>query len=563
MRNLLKLMLVVIAAYLTSCKENEEDIKKEKLNFLFLTCEDISPTLSMYGDSTAKTPHLDKLAEESMIFTNAFTTTGVCSPSRSAIITGMYPTSIGTHNMRTGKDIVGWGARSYDEKHEAFDINKDRVPLYSAVLPEYVKCFTEYLRKAGYYCANNYKTDYQFAAPVTAWDANNPIAHWKNRNSGQPFFAVFNDNITHESKIWVNDTLDLTIDPNSVPVPPYLPDNKITRKDVARNYSNIELMDKHVGEKLKELTEAGLLDKTVIFWFSDHGGPLPKGKREYTDDGLKVPFLVRLPNGKGAGYVEDLISFVDIAPTILSLAEIQIPEYMQGQAFLGKQKSIKTRKYIFGSGDRFDEFADRCRTIRDDRYLFIKNFHPELPAYKDVGYRKNIKTMQEMLKLKKTGDLNEKQRYWFRVTKAEEELYDIQSDPHCLNNLITSSEHTKKITELRTALINWIKEVGDIGAIPEKELYLSWWADGIQPITAEPEIKVVNKKISLNCKTKGASIAFIISDKRFEPDLDSGWQLYHSPFSIKKGQFLYVLANRIGYKDSKVLVYTYTDLQNM
>ena len=253
----------------------------QKPNILWITVEDISPTLSVYGDSTAKTPNLDRLASESSIFTETFTTVGVCSPSRSSIITGMYPVSIGTHQMRTGKDVFGWGSRNYNGISNAIDVNGDSIPLHSVVTPPEVKCFTEYMRAEGYFCTNNSKTDYQFAAPVTAWDQNGENAHWRNREKDQPFFSVFNFDVTHESKMWLHRDKPLTVEPSIVPLPPYFPDTETVRNDVARNYSNIELLDKMVGDLIKELKSDGLLDNTYVFFFSDHGGPLPRGKRSH------------------------------------------------------------------------------------------------------------------------------------------------------------------------------------------------------------------------------------------------------------------------------------------
>ena len=526
-------------------------------NIIWLTCEDISPTLSMYGDSTAHTPNLDKLAEESIIYNNAFATVGVCAPSRSSIISGMYPTSIGTQHMRTGKDVMGWGKRDYSQPSNAVDINGDSIPLYSVVTPPNVRCFTEYLREAGYYCTNNVKTDYQFASPITAWDQNSNKAHWRSRAEGQPFFAVFNHGVTHESRMWVNKDLPLTVAPESVPLPDYYPENPIVRKDVARNYSNIELLDQQIGEKLKELDNAGLLENTIVFFFSDHGGPLPRGKREHYDSGLKVPFLVRLPDQMQKKYTDELISFIDLAPTILSLAGIDIPDYMQGQAFLGEAKSATPRKHIFGSGDRFDEFSDRIRVVRDKQYLYVRNYHPDLSAYKDVGYRKNIDMTNELLRLKDEDKLNEAQMYWFRTTKTSEEFYDCVADPENLHNLIEDKQHSDKIIAMRRVMDDWQERVGDTGAIPEKELLLNMWPKGIQPITKKPNVSYAGDLIQLSCATEGASIAYIISDHDIKPDFDSGWQLYYEPIEIRKGKKIYLQAHRIGFKESELIKFEF------
>jgi len=536
---------------LAGCGKSSQ--RENKINILWLTCEDISPTLSFYGDSTAHTPNLDRLASESLIFENAFSTVGVCAPSRSSIITGMYPTSIGSHNMRTGKDVMGWGQRTYDQKSSGYDINGQKVPHYSVVVPSPVKCFPEYLRAAGYYTTNAFKTDYQFASPVTAWDANAFEAHWRNRNDQQPFFAVFNNNITHESQIWKNRKLEMTVDPDAAPLPPYFPDNPVIRQDVARNYSNIELLDQIVGERLRELEEAGLMDKTIIFFYSDHGGPLPRGKRESYVSGLRVPLLVRLPRGTATGRINDLISFVDLAPTVLSLAGVKPPDYMQGQAFLGKYKSEKKREFVFGSGDRFDEFSDRIRSVTNDKYVYVKNFHTKLPAYKDIGYRKNMDMMNELLRLKESGKLNDNQKYWFRTGKAEEEFYDRKADPHQLHNIVDDPELSGQVERFRAALQGWQEQTNDLGGIPESDLLNKMWPEGIQPATQKPTAKSVENTIEISCQTDNSSIAYIISEKDFEPTLDSGWQLYHKPIENQLDKYLYVMSNRIGFKDSEII----------
>lgn len=545
--------LVLLCGVMPVWGVNHQLPKIERPNILWLSCEDISQTLSFYGDSTAHTPNLDKLARESLVFTRAFAVVGVSAPSRSAIITGMYPASIGTQNMRTAHDVMGWGVRKYDQKTNATDVAGEPVGLYSAVIPDFVKCFTEYLRADGYYCTNNYKTDYQFAAPVTAWDDNSKNATWKNCPPGRPFFSVFNHEVTHESRMWINKKLPQTVSPKSVPLPDYYPEDSIVRQDVARNYSNIELLDKQLGEKIAELKKAGLYDKTIIFFFSDHGGPLPRGKREIYDSGLRVPLLVHFPGGAHAGRVDDLVSFVDLAPTILSLTGIKPPDYMQGQAFLGKYKVTTPRKYIFGSGDRFDEFSDRIRVIRDKRYLFVKNYHPELPAYKDVTYRKQMDMMNELLRLRDGKKLSGPTAYWFRPTKTNEEFYDCDADPFNLKNLIDDPKYAGKIAELRKALNQHIKSIHDRAEIPEAQMIEQMWPGGVQPQTAIPVIAIQDKTIRISCLTPGASIGYILSDKQITPDLNSGWQLYRDPVKTDGAQYLYVIANRIGYADSEVV----------
>ncbi|SMD33844.1 Arylsulfatase A [Reichenbachiella faecimaris] len=527
-------------------------LQAQQPNILWITCEDISPALSMYGDSTAQTPNLDRLAAESTIYTEAYATVGVCAPTRSSIITGMYPISIGTQHMRTGRDMAGWGSRDYSSPSEAVDVNGEAIPLYSAVIPAKVKCFTEYLRKAGYFCTNNPKTDYQFAAPVTAWDENGYQAHWKHRREGQPFFSVFNINVSHESFLWKNKDKPLTVDPATVPVPPYFPDTETVRKDIARNYSNIELMDAQVGVLIEELEAAGLLDNTIIFFFSDHGGPLPRSKRLHYESGLRVPLMVRMPDALKQKYDYDMVSFVDLAPTVLVLANVDVPDYLQGQAFIGGP--VARREFIFGSGDRFDEFSDRVRSVISKNYVYVRNFYPEKPAYKDISYRKQIPMMDELLAMNASGELNKNQQYWFRQTKTKEEFYLRKEDPYSLKNRINDPKYQTQIQFLRGAMDEWLTEAKDLGAIPEKELFLKMWPDGKQPKTPKPLVNVKKGKVAIYTKEPGASLAYILSDHEIEPDLDSGWQVYTQPVDIDKGQYLYTLAVRIGYKDSDIVM---------
>ena len=545
--------LMALSAISCGSKQNE---KAAKPNIVWLITEDISPYLSFYSDSTAKTPNLDKLASESMVFTNCFSTSGVCGPSRATLITGMYPTSIGTQNQRTAMDAMGWGYRKYHKlnKDGATDIEGTPLREYSAVVPDLVKCFTEYMRADGYYCTNNFKTDYNFAAPLTAWDENSPKASWENCPKNKPFFSVFSYLTTHESQIWIRKRYPQTVAPEKVPLPPYFPEDSIVRQDVARNYSNIEAMDELVGKEIQKLKEKGLYDNTIIFFFSDNGGPLPRGKRETLETGLHVPFMIRFPNGMKKGKIDELVSFIDFAPTTLSLAGIKPPKHLQGQAFLGKLKSKKPRKYIYGAGDRFDEYTDRIRAVRDQRFLYVRNYYPELPPYKDVSYRKHIPMMKELLTLRDEGKLQGAEALWFQPHKSgKEEFYDCVADPANVNNLIDDPLYKDKINELRVSLDQWLDDVGDMGSIPEAAMIEQMWPGNIQPQTAKPEFFISNEEISLSCPTKGSSIAYILSDTIIQPDLDSGWQLYFHPIRPGRSKYLYVVATRIGFEDSEIV----------
>ncbi len=556
----LKLFSLITALILfVSCKSQTETRVEEvsaiqRPNILWIVTEDISPTLSMYGDSTAQTPNLDALAKESLIYDKAYSVVGVCAPSRSAIVTGMYPTSLGTMHMRTGRDIQSWGTREYSKSVDRVDLAGDSIREYAAVIPEYVRGFPEYLRKAGYFTTNHQKTDYQFAIPVTVWDQNSNDAHWRNRGEGQPFFSVFNYDVTHESKIWKNAELPLTVNTDSVPLPPYYPDTETSRTDVARNYSNIELLDKQVGKLIAQLKEDGLYDNTIIFFYSDHGGPLPRQKREIYESGLHVPFMVKNVSGT-TGRTDRLISFVDLAPTVLSLAGVEIPDYIQGKAFMGTQDEAP-RRYVFGTSDRFDEITDRSRAVFDKQYLYVMNDFPEKTWYKDISYRLQIPMMQELLKLHRSKGLNEAQEAWFN-TRTADELYDVHADPHTMNNLIDDPTYAEVRKRMRAALLEFRDQHMDYGMMPEAQLIEQMWPGFEQPVTEAVSLTTTNKngntKVTLASETQGASIAYILSDEPITNlNFNSGWQVYSEPLMVEKGQVLYTMAQRIGFRESEI-----------
>lgn len=508
----------------------------EKPNIVWITCEDQMPTLGCYGDPVAKTPNLDQLASEGVRFTNVYSVAGVCAPSRSALITGMYPTSIGTHHMRT------LGSPAFQP-----------VPTYSVVIPEYVKCYSEYLRMNGYYCTNNSKQDYQFIPPVTAWDESSTEAHWKNRAEGQPFFAIFNFTICHESGMWKNKDHPLRVDPGKVEIPPYYPDNELVRHEIARNYSNLFEMDSLAGLVIDELAAEGLLENTVIFFYSDHGGPLPRQKREIYDTGLKVPMIIRFPDKQMAGaVVDELISFVDFAPTLLSLSHYPIPEYLQGQPFLGQEQAAP-RSYIFAARDRLDDEYDMVRGVRDRQFKYFKNFQPEKPYIMDIEYRMQMDLMQELIRAHEAGELNAEQELWFAQSKPSEELYDLYHNPFELHNLAGDPEYANKLIELRNELENWQKKFGDMGFTPEKEMIKNMWnGSDHPPETTDPVISYQNHQVRISCETKGASIGYKIIRNGKIP---IAWKVYSSPFSIMENDRLMVLAHRIGYQPSDTIVF--------
>jgi N-sulfoglucosamine sulfohydrolase len=501
----------------------------ERPNILCITCEDISPRLGSYGDTVALTPVLDRLAREGVRFTRVFSVSGVCAPSRAALITGMYPSGIGANHMRTSQEKI------------------PGLAPYETVPPPYVRPFTEYLRAAGYYTTNNAKTDYQFKAPITAWDENGREAHWRNRPEGMPFFSIFNLTTTHESQVWVRADDPVVVPPERVLLPPYYPDTPTVRRDVARVYSNVAIMDREVGELLAELEEAGLAENTIVIWYSDHGGPMPRQKRLVLDSGLHVPFIMRFPDGAHAGTVNDeLVSFVDIPATILSLAGVELPQYMQGRPFWGEQKA-PPREYVYAARDRLDERYDAVRAVRDTRFEYIRNFKPEVSAYLDVSYRRQMGIMQELLRLRDEGELDPVQARWFRRPKEREELYDTLADPHEVHDLARDPAYAGEVERLRRALAAWMERIGDDPLRSEEELVESMWPGHVQPRTAAPAVSWRDGRVEIECPTEGAAVAYQIDGRGYGPD---HWLLYTGPFEVPSGSLVSATAIRVGYAQS-------------
>lgn len=555
-------------------------------NILWISFEDTNPFYGCYGDPVARTPNVDRLAAEGCRWPNAFSTAGVCAPARSAIITGMYPISIGTHHMRT--------------THTEAAAPELPTP-YSAVVPHYVKCFTEYLRAAGYYCTNNVKTDYQFTPPLTAWDECSRKAHWRNRpDKDQPFFAVFNLDRTHESGMWPKEGEDLSRwDLSAIPLPPYFPDTPKMRLAMARMYANIEHNDTLLGRLLEQLREDGLEENTIVFHWSDHG-PLPRGKRWPYDAGVHVPLIVRWPGHLAPGSVnEQLVSTIDLGPTVLSLAGVPIPPHLQGRAFLGEQ-AAPPRRYVYMSRDRYDQDYDMVRAVRDKRFKYIRHYYPNTPYMIWVSYLNRHPIMQELWRLYLAGELTGPQKLLFEPRPVEE-LYDTTADPHEINNLAADPAYADELQRLRQALEEWRREVGDMGEIAEAEMVRRWYPGGKQPKTAAPVFVPLTvdspavtaltapaapsheshetttpapaeapaaplhaklaapAAVQLYCATQGASIAYTLEPNTLEPNTQAPleqsphprWLLYTAPIRLPLGQTtVRAKAIRIGYADS-------------
>jgi N-sulfoglucosamine sulfohydrolase len=504
-------------------------------NILWISCEDLSPHFDFYGDNSVATPNLSRLSREGITYDKVFTTAGVCAPSRCAIITGVNQVTAGGHNMRT-----------------LLIPEKTGLPKsYSIVTPDGIKAFPEYLRAKGYYCTNNSKTDYQFVAPPTVWDESSDKASWRNRKKGQPFFAVVNFMVTHESQVWMRKKHTMHVDPSKVKIPLFYPDTDTVRRDVARFLSNVADLDSLVGNLLHQLEEDQLMENTIIFFWSDHGDGLPFFKRELYDRGLHVPLVIRFPGKTDAGKRDArLISSIDFAPTVLSLAGIKPPTYMQGKAFLGKYKAMEHHTYVYAARDRMDSEYDRVRAVRDTRYKYIRNFHPELPLYQNIDYRLQQGMMKDILRLKVKGELNSTQMKWFVPTKPTEELYDLSNDPYELNNLATDAKQQATLNRLRNEMDRWLREAKDLGAMEEKQLIASMWHGDHPPSTAAVVIDIGGDNlVKLSCATSSASIGFKIIDADGSEPVS--WNVYTQPFKLSKGQTVKAVAQRIGFEKSR------------
>ncbi|MGQ9575444.1 MAG: sulfatase-like hydrolase/transferase [Thermoguttaceae bacterium] len=431
-------------------------------NILWITAEDMCPNLGCYGDPDAITPQLDRLARQGVRYTQAFSVAPVCAPARSCLISGMYPSTLGTHQMRS-----------------------------QIAMAEAVRCFTEYLRAAGYYCTNNAKEDYNFITPQAAWDESSRTAHWRNRRPGQPFFAVFNIERSHQShygrydpaspqrrKLIPRLQAQELRDRSRIGVPPFYPDLPAVRETWAQYHESITQMDYEAGDRLAELDQAGLAEQTIVFFFGDNGMGIPGGKRRLWAEGWHVPLIIRFPASyqhlapAGPGSVCDrLVSFEDFAATVLSLAGVKVPGHMQGVAFLGPQAG-PPRQYVYAIRDRVDYSYELCRAVRDARFHYIRNFLPHRGWEEDLySWLCAPAMMAQWKQLAEKEKLTGRQAYPFSPRKPVEELYDTQADPYQLRNLAEDPNYQPVLQRLRAECQSWMIRTHDLGLLPEYEMH--------------------------------------------------------------------------------------------
>ncbi len=449
LKNLSHFILSILFTLVLIVSGCTEKIPTELPNILWLTSEDNSPFLGCYGDEFATTPNLDKLASEGFLYTHAYANAPVCAPTRNTILTGVYACSGGNQHMR-----------SYYPKSDI------------------VKTYPEYLRAAGYYCTNNVKTDYNLGEfdDKAIWDECSNKAHYKNRPEGKPFFAVFNTTISHESSIhkWIPNE-DLRHKPEDVTLPPYHPDTPEMRHDWAQYYDKVEDMDAQIGKWLQELDESGLAENTIVFYYGDHGGVVARSKRYVYESGTHIPFIIRIPEkykylfpAKETGSkVNRLISFVDLVPTLLSIVGIEIPSYLQGKAFLGKQKT-EDPEYAFMFRGRMDERYDMCRSVRDQKYRYIRNYMPYRVYGQHLEYLWRAPSIVSWEQAYLNGECNKTQSIFWNP-KPVEELYDTENDPWEVNNLAENPDYKEILERMRAANKDWVTRIYDTGFIPEAD----------------------------------------------------------------------------------------------
>ncbi|MEI6235805.1 MAG: sulfatase-like hydrolase/transferase [Planctomycetota bacterium] len=440
MKRFLLLLIITLISAVSICAA-------DKPNILWLVSEDNDCYLGCYGDKLARTPTIDKLASEGVLYERCFSQP-VCAPSRFTLITGMYPTTCGPaqHMRAHGK------------------------------IPDWLKGFPTYLRDAGYFTSNNSKTDYN--SPINAqqaWNENGKNGHWKHRGKDQPFFSVFNHEVTHESCLFPTKELALNFpstDPASIRIKPYQPDTPEMRADWVRYYNHMALMDGQIAAKLKELADAGLADNTIVFYYSDNGGVLARSKRFLQESGTHVPLVVYYPPkwrhlapAAPGSRIKEPVHFIDFAPTVLSLAGVKIPDYMQGRAYAGTAKA-EPNEYVFSSRDRMDERYDIMRSAMDKQYLYIHNFRPDLPFVQPLNYMFQARAYQSWAKLAKEGKLTPAtSMFWGE--KPAEELYDCFADPDSIHNLASDPAHKATLERMRVALEKRCVANKDNGFMPE------------------------------------------------------------------------------------------------
>ncbi|MDF1824803.1 MAG: sulfatase [Verrucomicrobiales bacterium] len=467
----------ILGGLISSASQTGLSAPLERPNIVWIISDDLSPDLGCYGEQEAavKTPRIDALAEEGVRFTHVFGTSSVCSPNRSAYCTGMYQTTIGAQHHRT---------------------------LKTRPLPEGVKTIPDYFREAGYFVSNGRpedkpdepmtragKLDWNFSIEGEPFDGTD----WTQRAPGQPFFAQVNIDEAHRP--WTRD-MTRPVDPSKVTIPPYYPDHPLVRVDWSRYLEEVQVFDRKVGAILDRLEREGLADNTVVMVFGDNGRSFPRDKGYVYDGGLQVPLIIRWPDGKSAGEVDDrLISMIDFGPTMMEFAGIEIPDQIQGQSFLNDD--APGRKRIYAAKDRTGEIRDRIRTVRSRDFKYIRNFVHDIPYIPVNRYTLLVESTVSVIMTH--SERNGTDNYISSLSaghRPPEEFYDLRNDPFEMNNLAEDPEYADMITDFRSDLDRWVIESKDTGVVPETTAsiapYTRWLDKYLGKIQRECGIEEVN-----------------------------------------------------------------------
>jgi arylsulfatase A-like enzyme len=455
-----------------------------KPNILWINMDDAGVELPCYGERAIQTPHMDRLVREGTLFANAFLTSSVCSPSRSAMITGMYQTSIGSHHHRSGRGV-------------------EKIRLPSGIEP-----VPALFQRAGYYTCNaNYpirgkglgKADYNFEWNPKIYDGND----WSGRKPGQPFFAQIQlrgGKNRNDSGRWHREVaapvLGALTPTESVTLPPYYPRDPVLLEDWAQYLDCIRYADWELGQILQRLEDEGVLEQTIIIFMGDNGISHARGKQFLYDEGIRTPFIVRGPGIQRGAVRRDLIEHIDMAPTSLAWAGLPVPSWMQGRDVLAK--NYRKRDAVFAARDRCDETVDRIRSVRTERFKYIRNFHPERPLLQPNAYKDGKAILRRLRELHAGDRLSPLQeQLLFSPTRPAEELYDVRADPFETKNLAGNPAHRKTLELLRARLDRWMKETGDQGE-ESPQMYDSDMAVYFQAVGKSPERKkVIEDNIAL------------------------------------------------------------------
>lgn len=453
------------------------EAQTERPNFVWVMIEDVSSDyLSIYNSAGAKTPNVERMAQDGIIFENAYSNAPVSSAARSTIMTGCYANRLG----------VGFHRR-----------------IQSVDLPSDLNIFPYYLKQSGYYTTNSKKTDYNFNLDPNAWDDKSASKYaWRDRSKGEPFFHIFSTAGSHESCLHIDpdfvNTKPTKFNPKDVKLAPIHKDTELMRYTYSTFYDRITETDTQLGELMEELKKDSLLDNTFVFYFGDNGGALPGTKGYTTELGVRVPLVVYVPEAWRdkldipiGGRVDGFVSFIDFAPTLLKLAGVEIPDAIDGEPFLGegiKLKELNKRNEVYNYGERFDELYAFTRTLRKGNFKYVRNFQGYAPRSTRTFYRYKMPAFLEWEQLFNSGKLDAAQSLFFTV-QGGEELYDLSVDPYETKNLAKSEEHSKTLKSLRSTLKNKMVSLSDIGLYPECE-----WLDGIKSTNSPTQFTAAHKK---------------------------------------------------------------------